>query len=54
MNKHFNTRSEAIQHLTSNGWKQLRNGRFLSRDGYCIAQISPAFDEVVLVSVWRK
>ena len=54
MNIHFNNRVDAVFHLVSNGWKELSNGRFISRDGSCIAQINKAFGDVVCVGIWQK
>jgi len=53
MNIHFNSRQAAISHLTANGWKACSTGRFVSRDGSCVAHILSAFDEVVLVQIWE-
>lgn len=51
---HFETRQAAIAHLASNGWTECKTGRFVSRDGSCVAQIHPRFDEVVGVLIWEK
>ncbi len=52
MNIHFNTRQAAVAHLTTNGWKQIKSGNFVSRDASCAARILSAFGEVVLVQIW--
>jgi hypothetical protein len=54
MTIHFNTRSAAIAHLNANGWTTCKTGRFVSRDGSCVAQINPKFGEVVLVQIWER
>lgn len=53
MSIHFNTRQAAVAHLTTNGWKQIKTGNFVSRDGSCAAHILSAFGEVVLVQIWE-
>jgi hypothetical protein len=50
---HFATRAAAATHLTENGWRQIRNGNWVSRDGVCAASIHPKFDEVVVVHFWE-
>lgn len=53
MSIHFNTRQAAVAHLATNGWKQIKNGNFVSRDSSCAAKILTAFGEVVLVQIWE-
>lgn len=48
---HFPTRAAAISHLMDNGWKQIANGNYVSRDGSCAASVHPCFDEVVAISI---
>lgn len=50
---HFNTRAEAVAHLEANGWRELENGRWVSRDGACAASIHPARGEKVVVAAWE-
>lgn len=38
---HFDTHAKAIEHLTANGWVELSNGRWVSRDKSCSASIHP-------------
>lgn len=51
---HFESKDAAVSHLTSNGWKLCSTGRFVSHDGCYVVQISPKFDNVVLVQVWSN
>lgn len=53
MSIHFATRDAAYTHLTTNGWFQIKNGRFVSPDGSCAAQILDAFGGAVLVQMWE-
>lgn len=52
MSIHFETRQEAIADLESNGWRECRTGRWVSRDGSCVAHILTTTTAVVLVQYW--
>jgi hypothetical protein len=54
MTIHFNTRTAAEAHLTGNGFRQIKSGNWVSRDGYCAASIHPVSSaEVVMVAYWQ-
>ena len=54
MTTHFNTRTEAERHLSTNGWSVIRNGNWVSRDGSCAASIHPVSGtDVVMVAYWQ-
>ncbi len=46
---HYDSEAAAVEHLTSNGWHQIANGSWVSRDGSCSAAITPAFGSKVRV-----
>lgn len=52
MSIHFNTRAAAEAHLTSNGFRQIKNGRWVSANGIA-AHILLAHGDVVLVQLWE-
>jgi hypothetical protein len=54
MTIHFNTRSAAIAHLNDNGWTACKTGRFVSRDGSCVAQINTNFGDAVVIQIWER
>lgn len=54
MTIHFENRDKAIEHLTANGWRELKNSNWISRDGSCAASIHPHhFGDVVVVALWE-
>ena len=54
MTTHFNTRAAAEAHLTGNGFRQIKNGNWVSRDGSCAASIHPVSSaDVVVVAYWE-
>lgn len=52
MNVHFENQAAAVEHLTSNGWHQIKNGNWISGDGSCAAHIVKAHGDFVLVQAW--
>lgn len=52
MSIHFNTRAEAEAHLTGNGFRQIKNGNWVTTNGVA-AHILLAHGEVVLVQFWE-
>ena len=41
MTIHYANRAAATEHLVTNGWHQIENGAWVSRDGTCAASIHP-------------
>jgi len=50
---HFDTSALAEEHLSSNGWRRIENGSYVSKDGTCAASIHPAHGEVVAIRAWE-
>jgi hypothetical protein len=50
---HFDNQTKAIAHLAANGWKQIENGNWVSRDGLCAANIGATFGERVAIQAWQ-
>jgi hypothetical protein len=48
---HFDTAELAKSHLTQNGWRSVKTGAWVSRDGTCRATIHPAHGAVVAIRV---
>lgn len=46
---HFDCRDVAVTHLQENGWKQIKSGSWISKDGLYSASVHPRFGEVVAV-----
>ena len=54
MMKHYDNREAAEADLRSHGWVQQRNGRWVSDDGECAAQIHPTVNSPkVAVAAWE-
>jgi hypothetical protein len=51
---HFETRQAALAHLAANGWTACKTGRFVSRDGSCVASIHSCWGDVVGISFLEK
>lgn len=53
MSIHFNTLEDAVVHLYANGWRQIKNGNWVSRNKTVAAHILRAHGDVVLVQMWE-